>query len=133
MSLDDPLRSKHEKFGAEFPESYLKAFNAINDDPNNELIVAIVETEIAGVLQITFIPNLTYQGSWRAQIEGVRVKKKYRSQGVGKQMLEWATRYAKEKGCRLVQLTTDKKRPSAIKFYESLGFRATHEGMKLHF
>ncbi len=133
MLLNDPLGSKREKIGAELPESYLKAFNAINDGPNNELIVAIVETEIAGVLQITFIPNLTYQGGWRTQIEVVRVKKKYRNQGIGKQMLEWAIGRAKEKGCHMFQLTTNKKRPSAIKFYESLGFRATHEGMKLHF
>jgi ribosomal protein S18 acetylase RimI-like enzyme len=133
MLSDDPLGSKRERFGTPLPESYLNAFNSINEDPNNELIMATIAAEIAGFMQITFIPYLTYQGGWRALIEGVRVNKKLRNQGIGKQMFQWAIDRAKKKNCHLIQLTTDKQRPDAIKFYESLGFHATHEGMKLHF
>ncbi|MBU2514958.1 GNAT family N-acetyltransferase [bacterium] len=133
MLSDDPLGSKRERFETPLPEAYITAFNAIEKDPNNELIIATIETEIAGFLQITFVPYLTYQGGWRALIEGVRVNKRYRKQGIGKQIFQWAIERARERNCHLIQLTTDKKRPDAIKFYESLGFQATHEGMKLHF
>jgi GNAT superfamily N-acetyltransferase len=84
------------------------------------------------VLQITFIPYLTYEGGWRALIEGVRVDGAARSAGVGRAMVEHAIGRARERGCRLVQLTTDKARPDALRFYEALGFVASHEGMKLH-
>ena len=86
---------------------------------------------MAGVFQLTFIPNLTYQGGKRALIEGVRVAGAMRGQGVGRTMFRWAIERAREKGCRIVQLTTNKQRPDAIRFYESLGFESTHEGMKL--
>lgn len=131
MLADDPLGAKRERFEIPLPESYLKAFHSIEEDPNNELIAATMNGQIVGFMQITYIPYLTYQGGWRALIEGVRVDKKYRNHGIGRQMFEWAIKRAKEMGCHLVQLTTDKKRPEAIKFYEALGFRATHEGMKL--
>ncbi|MBC8508813.1 MAG: GNAT family N-acetyltransferase [Chloroflexi bacterium] len=132
LLADDPLGSEREKFEDPIPESYIEAFNAISNDPNNELFVATIGTEIVGALQLTFIPGLSYQGGWRALIEGVRVKRKYRNQGLGKRLFLWAIDYAKERGCHLVQLTSDKRRPGAIKFYESLGFQATHEGMKLY-
>jgi len=88
---------------------------------------------VVGVLQLTFIPYLTYQGGWRALIEGVRVARGARSQGLGKALLEWAIARARERGCVMVQLTTDKSRPDAKRFYDGLGFVASHEGMKLHF
>jgi GNAT superfamily N-acetyltransferase len=91
------------------------------------------ENQVVGVFQMTFIPYLTYQGGIRAQIEGVRVHKDHRGLGIGKIIFEWAIRRAKERNAHLLQLTTDKKRPDAIRFYESLGFKATHEGMKMHF
>ena len=84
------------------------------------------------MLQLTRIPYLTYQGGWRALVEGVRVASSRRGQGLGQQLLEEAIRRARTHGCHLVQLTTDKARPEALRFYESLGFIATHEGMKLH-
>jgi ribosomal protein S18 acetylase RimI-like enzyme len=130
---DDPLGSKRERFETPLPESYFNAFNSINKDPYNELVVATHGSEIVGFMQITFIPYLTYQGKWRALIEGVRVSKKFRSQGIGQHLFQWAIDRSKEKGCHLIQLTTDKQRPIAIRFYESLGFKATHEGMKMHF
>lgn len=130
---DDPLGSERENFKTPLPASYINAFNSINQDPNNELVIASVATEIAGFMQITFIPYLTYQGRWRALIESVRVNKKFRNQGIGKQMFQWAIDHARKRNCHLIQLTTDKQRPDAIRFYESLGFQATHESMKLHF
>jgi GNAT superfamily N-acetyltransferase len=132
LLADDPLGVKRETFSDPLPASYYQAFDAIGSDGNNELVVAEIEGRVAGVLQITFIPYLTYRGSWRALIEGVRVDSAVRSEGIGKSLLAWAIARAKEKGCRMVQLTSDKARPDAIRFYESLGFVASHEGMKLH-
>ena len=133
LLADDPLGVKRELFTEPLPETYVKAFEAIDRDPNIELIVVSFKDEVVGVLQLMYIPNLTYQGSWRALIEGVRVAKSYRSRGVGRQMFEWAIERAKSRGCRMLQLTTDKARPDAVRFYERLGFKASHEGMKLHF
>ena len=133
MLSDDPLGAKRERFDDPLPETYIIAFKSIKDDPNNELVIATTGVDIAGFLQITFIPYLTYQGRWRALVEGVRVNKKYRGQGIGKRLFKWAIQRAKDRNCHLIQLTTDKQRPDAIKFYESLGFTASHEGMKLHF
>ena len=114
-------------------KSYYDAFDQIDADPNNELIVAECDGKVVGVLQLTFIPYLTYQGSWRALIEGVRVHKDYRSKGIGKELFTWAIERAGTKPCKIVQLTSDKNRPEAIRFYESLGFKASHEGLKLWF
>ncbi len=88
--------------------------------------------QVIGTLQLSFIQFLTYQGGIRAQIEAVRVHEDFRGQGIGQQLFEWAIRTAKEKKAHIVQLTTDKKRPEAFKFYEKIGFKASHEGMKLH-
>ncbi|WHX25879.1 GNAT family N-acetyltransferase [Virgibacillus halodenitrificans] len=132
LLADDELGRKRERFEDPLPESYIKAFNAIQGDPNNELILAVFAEEIVGVLQITFTPYLTYQGGWRATIEGVRTNKFLRGKGIGTQMIEWAIHLAKERGAHVVQLTTDKQRPEALEFYKQLGFRASHEGLKMH-
>lgn len=132
LLADDPLGAKRERFETPLPQSYLAAFEAIDADPNNELVVACLDDAVVGVLQITFIPYLTYRGGWRALIEGVRVDSSVRSRGLGKVMFEWAIDQARDRGCHLVQLTCDKARPEAKRFYESLGFVASHEGMKLH-
>ena len=131
LLANDALGRGREQVSDPLPETYSSAFEAIAADPNNELVVACLGEEIVGVLQLTFIPYLTYQGSWRALIEGVRVADGYRSQKIGQRLLGWAVNRAKVKGCRMVQLTTDKARPDALRFYERLGFRATHEGLKL--
>lgn len=105
----------------------------INADENQELIVVENDkSEIIGTLQLSFIQYLTYRGGIRAQIEAVRIRKDKRGLGIGKAMFEWAINRAKERNAHLLQLTTDKKRPEALTFYESLGFEATHEGMKIH-
>jgi GNAT superfamily N-acetyltransferase len=132
LLADDPLGAKRERPETPLPQSYLHAFEAIDADPNNELVVACLDEQVVGVLQLTFIPYLTYQGGWRALIESVRVDGELRSKGIGKTLFEWAIARARERSCHLVQLTTDKARPDAKRFYESLGFVASHEGMKLH-
>jgi GNAT superfamily N-acetyltransferase len=131
LLADDELGAKRERCETPLPESYLRAFEAIDADPNNELIVACMDTKVAGCLQLTFIPNLTYQGTWRALIEAVRVDSTLRSQGLGRQMFEWAIRRSRERRCGIVQLTTNKARPDALRFYQSLGFVNSHEGLKL--
>ena len=132
LLADDPLGANRERYDEPLPQGYLRAFEAIEADPNNELVVACLQDEVVGVLQLTFIPYLTYQGGWRALIEAVRIDSKHRSQGLGKQMFEWAIERSRRRGCHLGELTTDKARPDATRFYESLGFAASHEGMKLN-
>jgi GNAT superfamily N-acetyltransferase len=131
LLADDPLGSKRESVKTPLERSYIEAFASIEADPNNELIVVERDGVVAGVLQLTFIPYLTYRGSWRAVIEGVRVAAEARSSGVGTQLIMWAIDRARERGCALLQLTSDKARPDAIRFYQSLGFSPSHEGMKL--
>ncbi|BAB05687.1 GNAT family N-acetyltransferase [Halalkalibacterium halodurans] len=133
MLADDVLGRKRERYEKPLPVSYVRAFKEIKKDKNNELIVACNGEEIVGMLQVTFTPYLTYQGSWRATIEGVRTHSAARGQGIGSQLVCWAIERAKERGCHLIQLTTDKQRPDALRFYEQLGFKASHEGLKMHF
>ena len=132
LLASDALGAKREALASPLPDSYYDAFEAVDRDPNNELVVAELEGRVIGVLQITFIPYLTYQGGWRALIEGVRVDSEVRSRGVGRELFEWAIDRARQKNCHMVQLTSDKARPDAIRFYENLGFVASHEGLKLH-
>lgn len=131
MLADDVLGSQRERYEQPLPVSYIEAFQAISSDPNNELVVACIGEDVVGVLQITFTPYLTYQGGWRATIEGVRTVTSMRGKGLGTELFKWAIERAKKRGCHLVQLTTDKKRPDALRFYERIGFKATHEGMKM--
>ena len=130
MLADDPLGQTRERYEVPLPAEYWSAWEAIERDPNQLLIVAEVDGAAAGVLQLTFIPGLTRLGSWRALVEGVRIDGARRGAGLGEIMLRWAVDEAKRRGCRLIQLTTDKQRPDAYRFYERLGFVATHEGMK---
>lgn len=108
MLADDPLGSKRERYEQPLPKSYREAFQAISSDPNNELIGACYENEVIGVQQITFTPYITYQGGWRATIEGVRTSSSVRSKGIGSELINWAIQRAKERGCHLIQLTTEK-------------------------
>jgi len=132
MLADDPLGARREAYTSPLPESYYLAFEVIVRDSNNELVVAEIEGRVIGVLQMTFIPYMTYRGSWRALIEGVRISSEVRSSGIGRKLFGWAIDRAGQRKCHLLQLTSDKARPDAIRFYESLGFVASHEGMKLH-
>lgn len=133
MIADDELGRLRENFQTPLPNEYLLAFQKIDSDENQELtVIENDDSEIIGTLQLTFIPYLTYRGGIRAQIEAVRIRKDHRGLGIGKSMFEWAINRAKERKAHVIQLTTDKKRPDALLFYESLGFKASHEGMKMH-
>jgi ribosomal protein S18 acetylase RimI-like enzyme len=131
MLADDAIGTTREDVTTPLNKRYIDAFLSIKADPNNELIIVEFSEQIIGMLQLTFIPYLTHIGSWRCLIEGVRIHADYRGQGLGEKMFEWAISRAKEQGCQLVQLTSDKQRPDAIRFYEKLGFTASHEGFKL--
>ncbi|MEH0936480.1 GNAT family N-acetyltransferase [Micromonospora psammae] len=115
----------------EVDEAYERAFAEITADPRNQQIVAELDAEPVACLQITYIPGLGRHGAERALIESVRVRSDLRGRGVGRQLMEWAVDQARQRGCGLVQLTTDKSRADAHRFYRSLGFVASHEGMKL--
>ncbi|KTD04399.1 putative acetyltransferase [Legionella geestiana] len=131
LLADDEIGSKREKYDEPLPQAYYDAFDLIDKDSNNWLMIAELDDKIIGTLQLTFITYLTYQGGTRAQIEGVRTDRSFRGRGIGKALVEWAINKSKEKGCHLVQLTTDKRRPKALAFYTKSGFVASHEGLKL--
>lgn len=110
---------------------YRDAFAEIGGDPQHEVLVLDVGGDVAGVLQLSFLRCLTHEGGRRAQIEGVRVDRARRGGGLGRILIGEAVRRARARGCHLVQLTTDRRRPDALAFYERLGFVASHHGMKL--
>ncbi|GAB3533645.1 GNAT family N-acetyltransferase [Arthrobacter tecti] len=112
-------------------EPYLEAFDAIDDDPAHLLVVVVLGSSVVGTLQLSFLPGLARRGALRAQIEAVRVASSARNSGLGNQMITWAIGAARRRNCALVQLTTDKRRTDAHRFYSRLGFVTSHEGMKL--
>ncbi|WP_202819250.1 GNAT family N-acetyltransferase [Actinosynnema sp. ALI-1.44] len=128
MIANDQLGAKRESPG---DPRYLDAFAEIDADPNQYLAVLEVDGKVAGTLQLTFTPGLSRLGMKRATIEAVRVHADHRGAGLGQHLFEWAIAQAKERGCGLVQLTTDASRADAQRFYERLGFEASHVGMKL--
>ena len=131
MLADDMLGGSREVTREPLPPSYYYAFDALARDPNNRLLIAERDGETVGTLQITFIHGLSRQGARRALIEAVRVAAPYRGKGIGEDIISAAIEIAREAGCAMVQLTTDKSRKDAHRFYERLGFIASHEGMKL--
>ncbi|MGD8747582.1 MAG: GNAT family N-acetyltransferase [Balneolaceae bacterium] len=134
MIADDELGKTRENFEVPLPKEYLNAFKEIDAEENQELmVIENGNSEIVGTLLMSFIQCLTYRGGIRAQVEAVRIRKDKRGIGLGKEMFKWAIARAKEREAHLVQLTTDKKRPKAVSFYKDLGFKPSHEGMKMHF
>ena len=120
--------------GADGPEGlgpYLRAFEAVDADPAHLLLVAEDDGEVVGTMQVTFLPGLARSGALRAQLEAVHVRSDRRSSGVGGAMVGWAIEEARRRGCALVQLTSNKKRSAAHRFYVRLGFAQSHEGFKL--
>lgn len=113
--------------------AYKQAFQAILADPNHFILVIESNRELLGCVQVSYLPNLTFKGSWRAQFEGVRISSKHRGKGLGRQLINEAIVQAKARGCKIAQLTTNNTRPEAITFYESLGFQNSHVGMKLYY
>ncbi|ASK63813.1 GNAT family N-acetyltransferase [Virgibacillus phasianinus] len=131
LLADDELGSKRERYEESLPTDYYRAFAAIEAQVGNQIMVAVEDEKVIGCLQLTIIPGLARLGMKRAQIEGVRVDQRYRGKGVGEVLFKEAIKFAEKEKCGLVQLTTDKQREDAHRFYERLGFSATHEGMKL--
>jgi len=131
LLAEDVLGAKREDTSTPLNTDYLDAFHSIEEDSNSELIVVESSGALVGMLQLTFIPYLTHIGSWRCLIEGVRIVDSYRGKGLGTEIINWAITRARVKRCSIVQLTSDKQRVDAIRFYEELGFAATHEGFKL--
>lgn len=126
---DDSLGASRD--GLQHLESYAQALTAVQSQAGNSIIVATLNERIVGMLQLTLIPGLSRGGMLRAQIESVRVAAQQRGRGVGRVLFQHAIQQARCAGAGLVQLTTDKRRAGAIRFYESLGFNCSHEGMKL--
>jgi ribosomal protein S18 acetylase RimI-like enzyme len=129
MLADDVLGASRERPGD--LSVYENAWRQMQAQAGNEVLVAVVGAQVVGCLQLIVIPGLARQGALRAQIEGVRVASTHRGQDIGERMFAHAIERARAAGCHLVQLTTDKRRTDAHRFYERLGFEATHEGMKL--
>jgi len=130
MLADDPLGARRESPG---DPAYARTFAEIDADPRQYLAVAVSGGEVVGTLQLTFIPGLSRRGATRALIEAVRVRADRRGSGLGRRLAEWAIETSRARGAALVQLTTDASREDAHRFYERLGFQATHVGMKLIF
>ncbi|MDR7143859.1 GNAT family N-acetyltransferase [Rhizobium sp. BE258] len=132
MLADDTLGRSREVVSDPVDERYLVAFAAIVADENQLLAVAVdADDQPVGCLQLTFIPGLSRRGMWRGQIESVRITETERGTGLGTRFIKWAIGVCRDRGCKLVQLTSDKSRADSIRFYERLGFMASHEGMKL--
>ncbi len=132
MLADDELGSQRECYETPLPESYYKAFEKIDRDPDHELIVAEQNGEIIGTLQLMFLASLSYQGGLRSQVESVRVDSRYQNKGIGTEMMKYVIERAKARGAHTMQLTSHQSRKDAHRFYERLGFKLTHAGMKLN-
>ncbi|WP_433532133.1 N-acetyltransferase family protein [Micromonospora sp. CA-263727] len=128
--LADDMLGRTRDVG-EVDATYERAFAAITADPRNRLVVAEAGGEVLGCMQLTYIPGLGRHGAERQLVESVRIRSDQRGRGLGRQMMAWAIDQARQRGCGLVQLTTDKSRHDAHRFYLGLGFVASHEGMKL--
>ena len=132
LLADDDLGSQRERNEDPLPDSYYSAYEEIYKDPNHQLIVADLSGEVIGTLHLMFLPSISFQGGLRAQGESVRVDTRYQSQGIGSEMMKWAMEHAKQRDAHIIQLTTHKSREDAHRFYERLGFKGTHLGMKLN-
>lgn len=130
LLADDPLGREREDLGQPPIPAYETAFEAIDSDPNQLLAVATEAGRVIGTLQITFIQGISRKGGLRGQIEAVRIAADRRGAGLGRQAFDWAVEACRARGCCLVQLTTDRGRPEAHRFYDRLGFVASHLGYK---
>lgn len=129
MLADDPLGATRESPDDLTP--YYTAFEAIDVDPNQQLIVVDAGEEVVGTMQLTIIPGLSHRGASRCQIEAVRVREDHRNSGLGSDMIRWAIDVAVKRKCAMIQFTTNKARADAHRFYERLGFQQTHLGYKM--
>jgi len=132
LLADDPLGATREMAGDPLPEGYEQAFAEIETDPRQTLLVAEMGGRVVGTLQLSILPNLTYGGRRRAQVEGVRIATSARGGGIGRGLMDRAKQLARDAGCHMLQLTTNRQRPRAVHFYERLGFVDSHHGLKLY-
>lgn len=130
MLADDVLGQRRET--GQVDDVYIRAFDAITAQPGNDVYVGEADGDVVATAQLTLIPNLSINGTLRAQIEGVRVASSQRGQGTGEALIRFLIARAREADAGMVQLTTNKSRADALRFYERLGFEASHEGMKLY-
>lgn len=131
LLADDAIGAARERPGEPLDPRYTAAFEGIESDPRNELFVLEEEGRLVGCFQLTNLPCLSIAGTERAQIESVRVASSERGRGLGQAMLRWAMDRARSRGCTAMQLTSSNERTGARRFYERLGFTASHVGMKL--
>ena len=132
LLYDDESGRTREDPSLPLDPRYVAAFEAIDADSNQNLIAAELEGEVVGTLQLSFLPGLSFRGSWRGQIEAVRIAAHLRGQGLGEEMIRWAIEQCRARDCKLVQLTSTAARIAAHRFYARLGFVHSHVGMKLH-
>jgi len=132
LLIDDSFGEKRESLSKKDFIRYEKAFWDIKKSSTNKLIVLKDNEYMVATMQLTLIPSLTFLGSTRLQIEGIRVSSLYRGKGFGKKMIQWAILFAKDNNCHIIQLTRNKERKRALTFYENCGFKASHEGFKLY-
>ena len=130
LLADDVLGHGRENIGPSLHSDYFDAFEAIDNDPNQVFAIFEAEGIIIGCLQLSFTPRLPRQGAWLGQIESVRIFFERRGAGLGQEMISWAIDTCRERGCRIIQLTSDKARKDAAEFYRALGFVASQEGFK---
>ncbi|MFF0091846.1 GNAT family N-acetyltransferase [Streptomyces canus] len=129
MLADDPLGAQRESPDDLAP--YMSALERLSSDPNQHLVVATREGRVVGTLQLTVVPGLSRRGATRSIVEGVRIHADERGSGLGTRLIEWAIEESRRQDCQLVQLTSDTTRTDAHRFYERLGFTASHVGFKL--
>ena len=131
LLADDHLGQSRENVSVPLDPAYIVAFTALEGDPNQRLVVAEIAGAVVGTMQLSFLPGLSRKGAWRCLIEAVRIEAARRGKGLGAEMIGWAAEQSRARGCHRLQLTTDKSRVDAHRFYEKLGFKQSHFGYKL--
>lgn len=131
MLAQDQMATHHEDPAEPLDPAYLAAFRVLDASPDQILAVAELDGDVVGTLQLSFIPGLSMRGAWRGQIEAVRIDAARRGQGLGASMIDWAVSQCRQRGCLLVQLTSNTARTDAHRFYERLGWKKSHAGFKL--
>lgn len=132
LLTDDAVRATDDRPDEPFHPRYVAALRELEADPNQMMMLAVLEGETVGTIQLTFIPGIAGLGTKRCLVEAVHIAPAHRSRGLGTRMIQWAIEQARERGCGMVQLTSNKKRMDAHRFYERLGFLKSHEGFKYY-
>lgn len=132
LLTEDAVRVTDDKPDEPFHPRYVAALNELSADPNQMMMVAVLDGEVVGTVQLTFIPGISSLGMKRCLVEAVHIAPAHRSKGLGTEMIRWAIEQGRERGCGMVQLTSNKKRLDAHRFYERLGFLKSHEGFKYY-